>query len=66
MKTGPKAPYAIVTPSGIYYQRGRAEALAKARELLGLTQHAREEKLAKRFGVVIERTSEDHARRHGI
>jgi hypothetical protein len=66
MKPGPKHPYAVTTPSGIAYVRGKPQALLKAREMVGAMPQVTERDLEKFWGTVIGRTSEAHARRHGI
>lgn len=67
-RTNPKAafPYAVATPKGVAHVRGKREAVQKARELVGAPHDMSERVLEERFGVVIARASEEHARRHGI
>lgn len=68
MRHNPKAafPYAITTPQGIAYTRGRPQALDKARDMVGAMPQVTERDLEKFWGTIITRVSEEHARRHGI
>lgn len=67
-RPGPRGapPYLISTPNGIACARGKHQAIAKARDLVGAMPQVTERDLAKFWGTVIARTSEEHAKRHGL